>query len=146
MRISKLVLVLSACLMSSMPGLAMAEGASAKAAAKKPAQKTSAELEAVKKAIGKAECESSDQCKTVAMGAKACGGPEFFLAWSSLVKGGVAPANIPELASKHRMAREAQILAEGEMSDCKVVTDPGAQCVASKCALKPPSKVGASAS
>jgi hypothetical protein len=109
----------------------------AKAAAGK---KISAELEAVKKAIGKAHCDSNDQCKAVAMGAKACGGPEFFLAWSSKVEDA---AKIPELASRHRVARENQIAANGEMSDCKMLTDPGAQCVANKCELKPAPKAAA---
>ncbi len=119
--------------------------------AKKPAERASAELTAVKTAIGKATCETNDQCQAVAMGAKACGGPEFFLAWSSAVqndkrvKAENAP-NIPQLAQKHRAAREAQIAAEGEMSDCKVVSDPGAQCVAKKCVLKPAAKAGVTAS
>ncbi len=107
-------------------------------------KRVAAELEAVKKAIGKANCDSNDQCKAVAMGAKACGGLEFFLAWSNKVEDA---AKIPELASRHRIARENQIAAEGEMSDCKMLTDPGAQCVANKCVLKPtPKAASASAS
>lgn len=115
----------------------------AKAAVKKANEKPSAELDAVKKAIGKPICDSNDQCKTVAMGGKACGGPEFFLAWSSKVEGA---AKVPELASRHRVARENQIAANGEMSDCKMNTDPGAQCVANKCELKPAPKASAAAS
>ncbi|WP_338847418.1 hypothetical protein V8J88_01720 [Massilia sp. W12] len=103
---------------------------------KKSTEKVSQELEAVKKAVGKASCEADNQCKTVAMGEKACGGPEFFLPWSSDSKANPQAGKVEELAAKHRLARQKQIAAEGEMSDCKVVSDPGAQCKAGKCVLK----------
>ena len=140
MRISLISLSLSLCLSA----FSVQAAEPVKATAKKANEKPSAELDAVKKAIGKPVCDSNDQCKTVAMGGKACGGPEFFLAWSSKVE---TAAKVPELASRHRVARENQIAANGEMSDCKMVTDPGAQCIAKKCELKPaPKAASASAS
>ncbi|MBI3230696.1 MAG: hypothetical protein HYZ45_11120 [Burkholderiales bacterium] len=128
---------------TSLISLAIAALALSPAWAASPAKKTSPEIEAVKKAIGKASCDSNDQCKAVPMGAKACGGPEFFLAYSTK---GEHAAKIPDLATNHRIAREKEIAANGEMSDCKMLTDPGAQCVANKCVLKPEPKASASAS
>ena len=34
-------------------------------------------------AIGPATCSSTDECKTIGIGAKACGGPGGYLAWST---------------------------------------------------------------
>ena len=34
--------------------------------------------------IGDATCERDEQCRTLAFGAKACGGPQSYLAWSTL--------------------------------------------------------------
>src|SRR5690349_4713970 len=33
--------------------------------------------------IGDAACDDDSQCRTIAMGAKACGGPAYYLAWST---------------------------------------------------------------
>src|ERR1700751_2827805 len=33
--------------------------------------------------IADGACDSDSQCKTIAIGAKACGGPEYYLAWST---------------------------------------------------------------
>ncbi|MBC8055009.1 MAG: hypothetical protein H7Y61_00350, partial [Rhizobiales bacterium] len=36
----------------------------------------------VRALIGAAGCESDAQCRSIGIGTKACGGPEFYLAWS----------------------------------------------------------------
>ncbi len=42
-----------------------------------------APMEKIRALIGDAACDSDAQCRTIAIGAKACGGPEAYLAWST---------------------------------------------------------------
>jgi len=83
-------------------------------------------LEQIKTSIGEAKCSENSQCKTIAIGAKPCGGPEQYLAWSTQQTDAVALEN---LASRYRIAREKQNAASGEQSDCRFFPDPGAICL-----------------
>lgn len=81
--------------------------------------------------IGNAACDSNAQCKTIAVGHKACGGPESYLAYST--KTGDA-AKVARLAADYSAERKAQNVKSGMMSTCSVVVDPGAVCNAGRCA------------
>lgn len=83
-------------------------------------------------AIGEAPCQRDAQCHTVAVGAKACGGPEAYLPWSSQT---ADAARIQALADLYTQAQTAGVPA-GRMSTCSVVTDPGAACVQQRCVLR----------
>ncbi|HEV7814274.1 MAG TPA: hypothetical protein VGP06_04140 [Janthinobacterium sp.] len=62
------------------------------------------------------------------MGAKACGGPEFYLAWSD--SGPVTAQELHALAARYADARRAANRAGSAMaSDCRIIADPGAMCV-----------------
>ena len=76
--------------------------------------------------IGRAACESDAQCRTVAVGSNACGGPQRYLAWSIRSTEAVAVARAAD-----RSVREANTAAtaSGILSTCRVVSDPGAHCV-----------------
>jgi hypothetical protein len=76
--------------------------------------------------IGSAACEADVQCRTVAIGHKACGGPEAYLAWSVL--GTDADALAGAAAGYNAWRREAQAT-EGRVSDCQVIGDSGAVCL-----------------
>lgn len=80
--------------------------------------------------IGTAACDSAQQCKTIAVGNKACGGPESYLAWSSKVSDG---AKVQRLADAHSAKRKSDNLASGMASTCSAVMDPGATCSAGRC-------------
>ncbi len=80
--------------------------------------------------IGTAACDSNAQCKTIAVGHKACGGPESYLAYST--KSGDA-AKVARLAADYSAERKAQNVKSGMMSTCSVVVDPGAVCNAGRC-------------
>ena len=80
--------------------------------------------------IGDAACDSADQCKTVAVGHKACGGPERYLAWSTKRSDG---ARIGQLAAALEAERRGQNLRGGIISTCSMVIDPGAVCSAGHC-------------
>ena len=75
--------------------------------------------------IGDAACDSNAQCQTIGVGAKACGGPETYLAWSTNASN---PARLAELVSRHRDARSVENERSGKVSDCRVTPDPGAIC------------------
>jgi hypothetical protein len=85
--------------------------------------------------IGDAACDSAAQCRTVAVGAKPCGGPEAYLAWST------RRTDEPQLKAavlRHAERRRAENVAAGLASNCMMVTDPGASCRAGRCSLNPP--------
>lgn len=82
--------------------------------------------------IGPAACSADAQCRTVAVGAKACGGPSAYLAWSSE---GTDAQRVAELAARQSAAHKRELQASGMRSNCAVVADPGARCVAARCQL-----------
>lgn len=117
---SFLLLAASAC--GSAPTLADAP----------PAPGNAGLLAQIQAEVGAAACDSTQQCQTIAIGAKACGGPERYLAWSSKNNDG---KKLKALAQAQADAsRKHQ--ADGMMSTCSIVTDPGATCVAGRCVLQ----------
>lgn len=90
-------------------------------------------LAQLKALAGDAACSSDAQCRTVPVGAKACGGPESYLAYST---DKTSPGKAAELAQRYRKEREAANKASGRISDCRFLMDPGAQCRAGKCQLR----------
>jgi hypothetical protein len=88
-----------------------------------------------------ASCDSDSQCRTIGIGAKACGGPERYLPWSSRQSDG---AELKRLVDQHAAARRAEDAREAAMSTCSVVSDPGASCKAHLCVLNPSTPGGAS--
>jgi len=103
---------------------------SAKADAAAPAAGASAAERArawadVQALVADATCRSDDQCHVIGVGARACGGPARYIAWSSRVTDGAALE-----AAAHRQAeldRAAQ-RAERRVSDCRALPVPLAQC------------------
>jgi hypothetical protein len=104
-----------------------------------PAGDTQAQIRAL---IGDAGCTDNAQCHTLALGARACGGPQAYLPWSSAKTDGAALA---ALAAQFKSEREAAIAASGEMSTCQFLPDPGAVCRAGTCQLNAPGNGGQSA-
>jgi hypothetical protein len=100
-----------------------------------PAAATGDTLAQIRARIGNAACTDSTQCHTLAIGARACGGPQAYLPWSSAQTDGAALA---VLADTFKREREAAIAASGEMSTCQFLPDPGAACRAGTCQLNAP--------
>jgi hypothetical protein len=75
--------------------------------------------------IGDAACESDSQCQTLGVGAKACGGPQAYLAWSSKRTDG---AELRQAAEREARAARAAAEASGIKSNCMITKDPGAFC------------------
>lgn len=99
-------------------------------------------LEQIQSEVGKAACDSTQQCQTIAIGAKACGGPERYLAWSSKNNDG---KKLKALAYAQAEASRRQQQNDGMLSTCSIITDPGASCVAGRCELQKPGLNGGSA-
>lgn len=90
--------------------------------------------------VGDARCSADSQCRTLAIGAKACGGPESWLAWSTTAAPGAAGRAerlqtwSTELATLQRQRQQAS----GMVSNCQYNADPGAVCQAQRCVLQTP--------
>lgn len=89
-------------------------------------------LAQIRQAIGTPTCSNSAECRTLAVGARACGGPEAYLAWSTLH--GDA-GRLQALGERSKTVRQQELKRSGEMSTCIHNPDPGASCVAGTCQL-----------
>lgn len=97
------------------------------------AAKEGATLPAIRQLIGNASCSDSSQCHSLPIGARGCGGPEYYLAWSSAQ----APGDqLRALAERYKAERQASNAASGAVSDCRYAVDPGAVCNAGTCQLR----------
>jgi hypothetical protein len=132
-----LSLTLGACSASD-----RADSAPLKAAAPAPvsAPRGAAELlTAIQIEIGRPACTSDNQCRSLPIGHKACGGPEGYLAWSSTVSN---ESRLLAWAAQHTQARRQEVQARGMMSDCQVQADPGAVCRQGLCVPGETARVG----
>lgn len=86
---------------------------------------SAAVLAQMRELIGSAPCTETAQCKTMAVGTKACGGPEAYVAWSTAY---TDESRLNALAARHRALRGLENAASGERSNCLAITDPGAVC------------------
>jgi len=75
--------------------------------------------------IGDASCDSQSQCRTVGIGARPCGGPESWLAWST--KSTDARALQDAVQAQAHAAKDAN-QRSGLASDCRVRPEPTAVC------------------
>lgn len=77
-------------------------------------------------------CDRDSQCHTIAVGAKACGGPERYLAWSDRAQDG---AKLKQLVAQHAAARVEEDKRGHVLSNCMMAVDAGAVCRAGRCVL-----------
>lgn len=94
-------------------------------------------LKRIRVAVGAASCARPQHCATLALGHRACGGPETYIAYSKLA------SNIEELhalAEAYRTWRAREVIRTSEISDCQVLMDPGSVCRRGQCILRPTSK------
>lgn len=80
--------------------------------------------------IGDATCSANDQCKTIAVGHKSCGGPDTYLAWSTKDSDGKTLRGLVEAYNEKQRKEDER---PGRVSNCMLVTDPGARCEAGRC-------------
>ena len=89
-------------------------------------------LPRIRALVGVPSCSADAQCKTLALGARPCGGPEDYLAYSSTR---TPEAELRALADVYRAERHAANSRSGMMSNCRVRLEPGAVCRAGVCTL-----------
>lgn len=130
MKPHRLLTALLAC--AALASCAQTPRASAPAASEPESARLAREL---RSAIGSATCSADAQCRTVAVGAKACGGPAGYLAWSSQ---NTDAEKVQALAAKQADAQRREVEASGLRSNCAFVADPGAVCTAGRCELSGP--------
>ncbi|HYP32411.1 MAG TPA: hypothetical protein VES00_11105, partial [Burkholderiaceae bacterium] len=75
-------------------------------------------------------CTADSECRSIAVGAKACGGPTGYRAYSS---NGAAPDSVEALAQHQRELSAQQARASHRVSPCFMQADPGARCQQNKC-------------
>lgn len=112
------------------PAPAHAPALKAPVAAAAPAAPAASGMDQLKAEIGDAACDNSQQCKTVAVGSKACGGPETYLPYSTKRSDS---ARVARLAAEDAARRKAADQRSGMVSNCMMVMDPGAVCTAGRC-------------
>ncbi len=84
--------------------------------------------------IGPAPCSSDTQCRTIGLGANACGGPAAWRPWSSQTNGkGESLQILAQRLSELQRSRQTH---DGMVSTCRYLPDPGALCQAQRCVLK----------
>ena len=116
------------------PSTPAAQGASGRAAAPAVAAQgdTLAQIRAL---IGNASCSDASQCRVLPIGARPCGGPEGYLAYST----SSAPEDqLLALAERHKQERAKVHAESGVLSDCRFMPPPAAVCVAGTCQLAKP--------
>ncbi len=84
--------------------------------------------------LGDAACDGPQQCHSIAVGAKPCGGPDGYLAWSSKR---TDEKKLRSLIEQHALARKHENLRNNMASTCVFETNPGATCQAARCSLGP---------
>lgn len=90
----------------------------------------------IRNEIGTAPCSGDAQCRTLPVGARACGGPQAWLPWSTQMG---RPEVLREWADKLATIQRLRHERSGELSNCQHYPDPGAMCQAQRCVLRTPS-------
>lgn len=126
-----LLLLLAACAACTTSAAPQAGKASAVPAVSRDAQGGDT-LARIRALVGTPGCSSDDQCHTLAIGHRACGGPESYLAWSSEK---TSQAELQALGERYKEERRAADAASGMASTCQFMADPGAVCRAGTCQL-----------
>ncbi|MFC5550657.1 hypothetical protein [Massilia aerilata] len=87
-------------------------------------------LARIRALAGTPGCSSDAQCHSLPLGARACGGPESYLVWSSA---STSQAEIQALGERYKEERRAANAASRRVSTCQFLMDPGAVCRAGTC-------------
>ncbi|MBC7726717.1 MAG: hypothetical protein H7242_03750 [Microbacteriaceae bacterium] len=80
--------------------------------------------------IGDARCNSDAQCRSLAIGHKACGGPQQWWAWSTTT---ARLERLQPWADELAVLQKQRQEASSMVSNCLYVADPGAVCQAQRC-------------
>ena len=109
------------------------------AASAPTAQSLAAAHAALESALAKAShCTATSECRSLAVGGKACGGPTGYEAYSTK---SVDPATMTALAQREHDLALQEARESHRVSNCMMLGDPGARCEANKCVTGGPGGV-----
>jgi hypothetical protein len=83
--------------------------------------------------IGEAPCNNLVNCRVVGLGARPCGGPEEYVAYSTWKN----RDQIQIRALEYNFLREELLAAEPRAGTCEVLSEPRAACVSGRCVVAP---------
>ena len=127
-----LIMACTACTTNAgAPAEPQAPAPSPKSAAA-PGAAAAGTLDQIRAMIGNAACSGPSQCRTLPVGARACGGPEAYLPYSTA---NLSEPALKALAERYKSEREAHNQASGMVSNCRFIPDPGAVCRGGTCQL-----------
>jgi hypothetical protein len=116
---------------STAPSTTSSEAARAAAPAAFDPRRLTAARADLDAALGRGDsCDNDGECRSVAVGGKACGGPTGYRAYSAK---SADPAAVERLAADERTLSQEESRASGRMSPCFMPADPGARCEAHRC-------------
>jgi hypothetical protein len=123
-------------------GAACAADLSPAAPASPAATRTDETLAAIHALVGDAACDSDAVCRSMAIGAKACGGPEGYFAWSTQRSDAT---RLAAAVASYNQGRVTDNMRDNRVSNCAMVMDPGVACLptgtaggpARQCQLQP---------
>lgn len=85
-------------------------------------------------AIGEARCRNLVNCRIVGLGARPCGGPEEYLAYSIW---DTDREHIANLVFEYNLLREDMMLDSDVVGTCEVLQEPGIDCIHDRCVIVP---------
>ncbi len=84
----------------------------------------------IQQTIGDARCETQKQCRALAVGSRACGGPSAYLAYSTL---NTDAKKLKNLAKRYGLANRKFNRLTNAISNCQMVLQPPIICLNSTC-------------
>ena len=97
----------------------------AAACATEPSSTAPSSPASVQVLIGDASCSADAQCATIGVGAKACGGPDAYVAWSTTR---TDLQTLRVAVQRQAEAARSEQVSKGMVSNCSMALDPGAFC------------------
>lgn len=82
-------------------------------------------LASIEQLIGDAPCHSDAECRVIGVGAKACGGPQAYRAWSTSATDAQA---LQERVDRDAATRRAELQRRGMRSNCSITPAPDVVC------------------
>ncbi|MES2947332.1 MAG: hypothetical protein V4858_02215 [Pseudomonadota bacterium] len=93
-------------------------------------------LQQINTAIADAPCTTDAQCRTLELGANACGGPAAWKPWSTQHNNGQGGEKLKALATQLSALQRQRQADTGMRAICRYLPDPGATCQAQRCVLR----------
>jgi hypothetical protein len=83
--------------------------------------------------IGEAPCNNLVNCRILGLGARPCGGPEEYVAYSTWMR----RDQIQIRAQEYNFLREELLSREAVAGTCEALPEPRAACVSGRCVVAP---------